>query len=196
MADQRSIRLGLLGGTFDPVHVGHLIIAVEAAYQLNLDRVWLVVAHDPWQKSATTAVTPSRVRLAMVEAAVAGCDGLEASSIEIDRGGPSYTIDTVLAVAADHDPVLVVGADTAARIDTWHRAGELARMVSVAVATRPGHRLPVLGQRWRTERFEPPAVEISSSDIRRRCAGGEPIDFQVPAAVRSIIAAEGLYGFG
>src|SRR5215213_1004694 len=108
-----ATRLGLLGGTFDPVHTGHLVVAVNVRHALRLDRVLLVVANAPWQKSARP-ITPAADRLAVVEAAVAGTRGVEASSIEVDRGGESYTADTLEQLAQeDHDRelFLVVGAD-------------------------------------------------------------------------------------
>src|SRR2546430_679268 len=108
-----SERLGIFGGTFDPPHVGHLVVAVNARHALQLDRLLLVVAHDPWQKSHARVISSGPDRLAMVEAAVADVDGLEASSMEIDRGGVSYSADTLTALR-DEDPTrelfLVVGS--------------------------------------------------------------------------------------
>ena len=103
-------RLGVFGGTFDPVHVGHLVAAVEARYQLDLDRVLFVVAGDPWQKRGQV-VAPADARFAMVAGAIADVDGFEASTIELDRSGPTYTIDTVADLAAAHrDLFLIVGS--------------------------------------------------------------------------------------
>src|SRR5262245_2675638 len=118
MANRR--RLGVFGGTFDPVHIGHLAAAVEARHALQLDRTLLVVAPDPWQKRGSV-VAPAGARFEMVEAAVADIAGLEASSIELERDGPTYTIDTVETLQAGDDTTdvfLVVGADVAANIDT------------------------------------------------------------------------------
>ncbi|HEX7167817.1 MAG TPA: adenylyltransferase/cytidyltransferase family protein, partial [Acidimicrobiales bacterium] len=94
----RRPRIGVLGGTFDPVHIAHLVSAVNVRAALGLDRVLLVVANEPWQKVGTRPISPAADRLAMVEAAVAGVDGVEASAIEIARGGPSYTADTIAAL--------------------------------------------------------------------------------------------------
>src|SRR5882672_3087638 len=94
-------RLGIFGGTFDPPHVGHLVLAVNARYALHLDRLLLMVAHDPWQKSQTRALSSAADRLAMVEAAVADVDGLEASALEIERGGTSFTADTLATLRAE-----------------------------------------------------------------------------------------------
>src|SRR5271170_3750514 len=97
---QMAARIGIFGGTFDPVHVGHLVAAVNARHDLGLDRVVLMVANIPWQKAGTRQVSPAQDRLEMVKAAVGGVPGLEASALEIERGGPSYTADTVSQLAA------------------------------------------------------------------------------------------------
>src|ERR1700677_1114578 len=99
---QMAERIGIFGGTFDPIHVGHLVAAVNARHDLGLDRVVLMVANIPWQKTGTRQVSPAKDRLEMVKAAVGGVPGLEASALEIERGGPSYTADTVSQLAAMH----------------------------------------------------------------------------------------------
>src|SRR3954447_22668934 len=99
----RPTRLGVLGGTFDPIHVGHLVAAVNVRHALDLDRVLLVVANEPWQKVGDRAVTPAHDRLAMVEAAVGDVDGIEASRIEVVRGGSSYTADTLAQLAEENE---------------------------------------------------------------------------------------------
>jgi nicotinate-nucleotide adenylyltransferase len=130
-------RLGIFGGTFDPVHVGHLAAASAARHQLHLDRVLLVVAGAPWQKDDVVAAADAR--FAMVAAAIDGVEGFEASRLELDRSGPTYTIDTVEQLAADdRELVLIVGADVAAKLDTWKRADELQKLVTIAVARRTG----------------------------------------------------------
>jgi nicotinate-nucleotide adenylyltransferase len=195
----RRERLGVLGGTFDPVHVGHLVAAVNARAVLDLDKVLLVVANEPWQKSGR-ALTPAEDRLAMVEAAVAGVEGLEASRIELDRGGPTYTADTLEQLVAedpDRDLFLLVGADVAAELGTWERPHVLARLATLAVVDRGGFddASPDLGlsPEWRFERVRIPRLDLSSSDIRARCADGRPIDFLVPGPVMARIRALGLY---
>jgi nicotinate-nucleotide adenylyltransferase len=194
-------RLGVLGGTFDPVHVGHLVAAVNARAALDLDTVLLVVANQPWQKSGRV-LTPAGDRMAMVEAAVAGVDGLEASRLELDRGGPTYTADTLeqlVAVDPDRELFLIVGADVAADLSTWERPDVVARLATLAVVGRGGVGDGAdlrLSPMWRVEHVEIPGLEISSSDIRRRCAAGLPLDFLVPQPVITRIRALGLYAGG
>ena len=130
-------RIGLFGGTFDPPHTGHLAGAVAARSALGLDRVIFVVANEPWQKSNQRSVTKAHHRLAMVRLLVEGVDGIEVSDLEISRGGPSYTIDTVKELRdGDHEVILVVGADAAAGLDSWDRSDELRELVEVAVVDR------------------------------------------------------------
>ena len=190
-----TLRVGVLGGTFDPVHVGHLVVAVNARHAFALDRVLLVVANVPWQKAGRRAVTPAADRLAVVEAAVSGVPGLEASRLEIDRGGPSYTADTLAELAAAHpgaELFLVVGGDVAPELHTWERVEEVRALATLVVAHRPGARLPPLPG-WRVAELEGPALDISSTDLRARVAGGRPLDFLVPAAAIHEIRRRNLY---
>jgi nicotinate-nucleotide adenylyltransferase len=191
-------RLGVLGGTFDPVHVGHLAAAVNARHTLRLDRVLLVVAHHPWQKSGRP-LTPADDRLAMVEAAVAHRPGLEASRIEIDRPGDTYTVDT-LEQLHQQDPqshlFLIVGTDVAAELHTWRRPDTVARLATLAVVGRGGvdvHDAAALGPQWRVERVDMPSLDISSSELRERLRDGRPVDFLVPDPVINLIRQRGLY---
>ena len=188
-------RLGILGGTFDPVHVGHLVAAVNVRHALSLDRVLLVVANEPWQKSRR-ALTPAADRLAVVEAAVAGTEGVEASAIEIDRGGPSYTADT-LQQLVDEEPLrqlfLVVGADVAAELGTWRRPDDVARLATLVVVSRGGSPPVDPGPPWRVEHVDIPALEISSSDLRARAADGRPLEHLVPLPAIACIRQRGLY---
>src|SRR5688572_24527067 len=121
-------RLGIFGGTFDPPHVGHLVSAVNVRHELALHRVLLVVNNLPWQKTGTRPISPAEDRFGMVEAAVADVEGLEASRLEIDAGGPSYTADT-LATLLTEDPTrelfVILGADAAAGVLTWERCDEV-----------------------------------------------------------------------
>jgi nicotinate-nucleotide adenylyltransferase len=188
-------RLGILGGTFDPIHVAHLVAALDARHQLALDRVLLVVARDPWQKRGRV-VAPADVRYEMVTAAVAGVDGLEASRLELDRDGPTYTIDTVEALERDaRDLVLVAGTDVAAEVQTWHRADELRTRVTLAVVRRAGDPV-VTPPGWTTAAVEMPRIDVSSTDVRARVARGAPIDFLVPAGAARVLRARGLYASG
>jgi nicotinate-nucleotide adenylyltransferase len=121
--------------------VGHLAIALEVRHTLALDEVWFVVAGDPWQKSEERSITPAAIRLAMVEAAVAGAPGVQVSTMEIDRDGPSYTADTLtnLTAAYPNDTFhLIIGSDAAAGLDTWHRPDVVAALARVVVVDRGG----------------------------------------------------------
>jgi len=186
-------RVGIFGGTFDPVHVGHLVAALYAHEQLVLDRTLLVIAGEPWQKEGTV-IAPAAARLEMVQAAVDGITGLEVSSIEIDRGGPTYTMDTVEAMASPaRELFLVVGADVAARIDTWHRADELRAGVALAVVTRGDDDQPPPCEGWRCVPVVMPRIDISSTALRERVARGAPIDFLVPPGAIRVIRERRLY---
>jgi nicotinate-nucleotide adenylyltransferase len=187
--------MGILGGTFDPVHIGHLVAAVNVRHHLALDRVLLVVANHPWQKSGRTR-TPAADRLAVVEAAVQGTEGVEASGIEIDRGGDSYTADTLEQLVdenPDRELFLVVGADVAAELHTWRRPEVVARLATLVVVTRGGIPAPVIDTPWRAHHVEIPALEVSSSDLRARAADGRPLDHLVPLPAIACIRERGLY---
>ncbi len=185
----------MFGGTFDPPHVGHLVTAVNVRHALDLDVVLLVVANDPWQKSSRS-VSPAADRLAMVEAAVGDVDGLEASDIELARGGTSYTADTLAALADQHagaELVLVLGSDAAAGLPTWERAEEVRERASIVVVTRPGAEEGRPPPGWSWDRVETPRLEVSSTDLRARFVDGRPLDYLLTDAVIDCIEARGLY---
>jgi nicotinate-nucleotide adenylyltransferase len=189
-------RIGIFGGTFDPPHVGHLVVAVNARYALRLDRVLLVVANDPWQKSGGRAISPSADRLAMVEAAVGDVEGLEASTVELDRGGTSYTADTLATLRgddSDRELVLILGSDAAAGLPTWDRADEVRSLAAIAVVVRPGAEDGRPPPGWDWERVETPRLEVSSTDLRARVVDGRPLDYLLTPAVIACIEARGLY---
>lgn len=191
-------RIGVLGGTFDPVHVGHLVAAVNARAALNLDRVILVVANVPWQKAGQRVVTSAEDRLAMVEAAVGGVPGLEAGRQEIDRGGDSYTADTLAQLAATNpgaELFLIVGWDVAAELTTWDRWEEIQQLATLVVVNRPGAGRPagLDGDGWRVEEVTVPNLEISSTDLRERAATGRPLDYLMPEGAVRCLRARGLY---
>ena len=191
-------RVGVFGGTFDPVHIGHLAAAVNVRHSLALDRLLLVVANRPWQKAGVRAISPAADRLAMVEAAVADVPGLEASRIEMDRGGPSYTADTLAELQGALPGAvlyLVVGSDVAPELGSWERIDEVRSRSVLVVVRRPRSR-PVTPAGWRTEEVEIPALDISSTDLRQRVAEGRPLDFLVPAPVIRVIRERGLYAGG
>jgi nicotinate-nucleotide adenylyltransferase len=191
-------RIGIFGGTFDPIHVGHLVAAVNARHDLGLDRVVLMVANVPWQKAGSRQVTPADDRFEMVKAAVGGLPGLEASRLEIDRGGPSYTADTVAQLAAMNpgaELFVIVGWDVSAELGTWERLDEVRDTASLVVVNRPGT-APPRGLRqlgWRLEQVSVPNLEISSTDLRARAADGRPLDYLVPEAAVRVIRQRGLY---
>jgi nicotinate-nucleotide adenylyltransferase len=183
-------RIGVFGGTFDPVHVGHLVAATWAREALELERVLLVVANVPWQKAGTRAVTPAEDRFLMVQAAVAGVEGVEACRMEIDRGGPSYTADTVRELRTTTPsarPYVIVGADVAAELATWQRVDELREAVTLVVVDRGGVGSGEDPPGWHVERLRIPALDISSSQLRERLAQGKSVDFLIPEpAIRCI----------
>jgi len=175
------------------VHIGHLVAALAARHQLGLDRVLLLLAPDPWQKRGRV-VAPVDARWDMLVAATRDIEGLEPSDIEVVRGGTTYTIDTVEALtAADREIILVLGADAAAGLDSWHRAGDLSAKVTVAVVRRASDTATVPGPPWRTVEVTMPRLDVSSTDIRRRVASGEPIEFLVPDTAIPVIRKRHLY---
>lgn len=191
-----SERLGIFGGTFDPPHIGHLVTAVNVRHELGLDRVLLMVNNVPWQKVGSRAISPASARLAMVEAGVAGVEGLEASRIEIDAGGVSYTADTLAtlrAEAPDRELFVILGADAAAGLETWERFAEVRDGATVVVVERPGATSTPALEGWRWVQVEVPRLEVSSTDLRRRVADGRPLDYLVTDEVVEQIEALGLY---
>ncbi len=189
-------RIGVLGGTFDPPHVGHLVTAIEVRDALALDEVLMVVANEPWQKADRTDLTPAPLRLAMVRAAVDGLDGVTASDLEVRRGGPTYSVDTLEALhdlEPDAELFLILGADAAAGLDTWKDPRRLADMCQLVVVGRPGTTEgPPPG--FRCELVDVPRLDVSSSDLRDRWATGRSLRFLTPDGVVSLIRDERLYG--
>lgn len=192
-------RVGLLGGTFDPPHIGHLVAAVSTRHALALDEVRLVPNGDPWQKRDVRPITPAEVRLAMVRAAAEGLAGVTVSDVEVSREGPSYTFDTIEALRAaepDVEPVVVLGRDAAGMIDTWFRYRDVLSAAEVAVVSRgDGDEVapPASLTDARVHQVAMPRIDVSSSDLRRRVGAGEPIDVLVPAAVVELIEHHCLY---
>jgi nicotinate-nucleotide adenylyltransferase len=190
------VRIGVFGGTFDPPHLGHLVTAVNVRHALHLDVVLFVVANVPWQKETQRAISAPEDRLALVEAAVEGVEGLEASSIELDRGGRSYTADTLSELSAKHPGAAlftVLGEDAAAALTTWERYGEVVQRSTLVVVERPG--MPVelpAGIEW--VRVEVPHLEVSSTDLRARVADGRPLDFLLTPEVIALVRKRELYG--
>lgn len=194
--DGRRERIGVFGGTFDPPHIGHVAIALEVLHALRLDRILMMVANDPWQKTGERAITPATTRLAMTQAAVVGCDGLEVSELEVDRSGPTFTADTLEQLGVDEPDAelfLIVGSDTAAGLDTWHRPGDVCALATTVVVDRGGREGGRPPADWPHVVVDVPAIEVSSSDLRRRVAQGEPIRGLVARGVADLIEGEGLY---
>ena len=190
------MRLGVFGGTFDPPHVGHLVTAVNVRHTLKLDRVLLIVANVPWQKRGSRRISPPEDRFALVEAAVEGVEGLQASRLELDRGGSSYTADTLAALSRSDPGVqlfTILGRDAAAGLTTWKRYEEVVARSTLVVIDRPGSRDP-LPQGFRFRRVEVPHLEVSSTDLRARVAEGRPLDYLLTPRVIAGIHSRGLYG--
>ena len=166
----------MFGGTFDPPQVGHVRAAVSAQQRAELDRVLWVVARDPWQKAGEVTAS-AEARFAMVRACVAALDGHEASRVELDRPGPSYTVDTLEQLRAENPGAelhLVVGQDVADSLDSWHRAEDVKGLCELVVVDRH-------------------PSDVSSTEVRRRLARGESIDDLVPLPVIREIAERDLY---
>jgi nicotinate-nucleotide adenylyltransferase len=194
-------RIGLFGGTFDPIHVGHLVAAVNAKDALGLDRVILMVANVPWQKTGTRAVSDAEDRFALVQAAVGDVPGLEAGRLEIDRGGESYTADTLVELRQRHPDAelfLVVGWDVASELATWDRQDSVQDLATLVIVNRPGAGRPrgLDGDGWRVEEVTVPNLEISSTALRERARDGRPLDYLVPEAAVRFLRSRGLYAGG
>jgi nicotinate-nucleotide adenylyltransferase len=199
--------IGILGGTFDPFHVGHLGLARAARDRLGLERVLVVPAAVPPHKQGRP-ISPGPLRLAMVEAGIAGEPRLEASRIELDRDGPSWTVDTVAALAAieraagrEPDLTVILSAESFADLASWHEPERLLDLARIAVAPRSGHAPPdpaaiaaaFPGRADRIVVFAGPSLDVSASAIRRRAAAGESLDGLVPPGVAEVISAHRLY---
>src|SRR3954470_22226056 len=193
--------IGLMGGTFDPIHLGHLAVAEEAREVLDLDRILFVPAGQPPHKPAGEGSSVEH-RLAMVELAIADNPGFELSRVEVDRPGPSYTVDTLEALAARADAVTVIlSAETFTELPTWHEPWRLFDAARVAVAPRWGYPAPdpgwlaatFPGREDRVSYLEGPRLGVSSTALRARVAAERSIRYLVPEPVAAYIAANDLY---
>lgn len=197
-----ALRLGVLGGTFDPPHYGHLLLAEQAREQLELERVIWVPAGDPWRKAATV-VSAGEHRVAMVSKAIEDNDAFEVDTREIERAGPSYTVDTLASLTeefATHELIFLLGADALADLAHWHDAAQVIRLALLGATARGGHEqsaselegfLPGLSKRivW----FQMPRMDISATDLRGRAAEGRSLRYFVPPAVEEYIVRHNLY---
>jgi nicotinate-nucleotide adenylyltransferase len=194
------MKVGILGGTFDPVHNAHLAIARAALAQLGLDLVLFIPAGEPWRK-AHRAIAPGEHRLAMLELAIAGNDAFGISDIELRRDGPTYTADTLEALAAerlDDEFYFIVGADALADLPNWHQPERIVQHAVLAVAPRADRdvdtalsAVPVLAAR--VARFHMQPSPISSTEIRARLAAEQAITGMLPPSVERYIAEHALY---
>ena len=186
-------RVGVMGGTFDPIHLGHLVCASEAAYALSLDEVVFVPAGRPWQKSERP-VSPGEDRYAMAVLATGGDPRFSVSRAEIDRPGHTYTVDTLREMKGDDDLFFITGADALAQVATWREPEELFGLATFVGVTRPGYVIDTAAfPEGAVTLVDMPALEISASDCRSRVARGAPITYLVPEPVIHYIAERGLY---
>lgn len=194
-------RVGIMGGTFNPPHIGHQVCASEACDQLRLDRVIWVPAHTPPHKEVAAGAPSPEVRAELCRLATRDDPRFEVSEIEIERGGASYTVDTLRALREERpndELVFIVGADTALSLPTWREPEAVSRLASLGIAGRQGVLRRDIVERLvelpvRLEFFDMPRVDISSSEIRRRLAGGHTIDYLVPTAVAEHLRRADLY---
>jgi nicotinate-nucleotide adenylyltransferase len=195
------MRLGLFGGTFDPIHLGHLILAEQCREACNLDRVWFVVAGEPPHKRGDR--TPVAHRLEMARIAIAGHPHFEVSEIEASRPGPHYSVETLASVRAERpqdDLFFLIGADSLVDLPGWRDPAGIARLATIVVVNRPGieeiepANLPEFGPVAKPLQLVTiPPIGIASSDLRRRLADNRTIRYLVPRAVEAYIQAHGLY---
>lgn len=187
--------IGVMGGTFDPIHIGHLVAASEVAYLFNLDEVVFVPTGEPWQKSGHS---PAEDRYLMTVIATAPDPRFRVSRVDVDRAGPTYTVDTLRDLAAEYGPdtdlYFITGADALAQILTWHNHEEVLERAHLVGVTRPDHELSTQGLPAEAVSLVTiPALAISSTAIRDRVTARQPIDYLVSAGVATYIAKLGLY---
>jgi nicotinate-nucleotide adenylyltransferase len=192
------LKVGILGGAFNPPHLGHLILAQEAFWQLGLDRVVWMPYGEPSHRVLEDDPGPE-ARLTMCELAVGADARFAVSRLEIDRGGPVYTVDTLRELAGAHELFLLLGGDQAASLPSWRSPGEVVSLASVAVVERDGWRrsdvLDALSPLGCSPVFvDMPRIDISSSRVRARARAGQPIRYLVADKVANYVGAQSLYG--
>jgi nicotinate-nucleotide adenylyltransferase len=204
---QKTVRYGILGGTFDPPHLGHLVLAQEAYTALSLNKVWFVPAGQPPHKLEATH-TAADIRRQLVELAIAGDERFGLCTVELLRAGPSYTVDTLRELRATWGPhvwiCLILGWDMVSYLPNWHDpSGVLEQVDQIAAAHRPGYpvsdeELAGLALKFpdflaKVKVFSVPQVDIAASTLRQRVAAGQPVRYLVPETVRQYIEEHGLY---
>lgn len=196
--DEVPLRIGIMGGTFDPIHYGHLALGSTAAEDIELDRVLFIPTGAPWQKAGSVVSSP-RHRWEMTRRAVKDDSRFSVNSVDIDRRGPTYAIDTVADVEREFgQPVslfFIIGADTLEKLSTWHRVEELCYRVTFVAVNRPGHsranaELPSLAS---VRSVNMPGIDVSSTDCRKRVREGRTIRYFTPDPVIEYIDRENLY---
>ncbi|GAB3692679.1 nicotinate-nucleotide adenylyltransferase [Angustibacter aerolatus] len=192
-------RIGVMGGTFDPIHHGHLVAAAEVQSVFGLEQVVFVPTGRPWQKD-DRRVSPAEQRYLMTVVATASNPDFTVSRVDVDRDGPTYTIDTLRDLRDEHPDTelhFITGADAMAQILSWKDADELFDLARFVGVTRPGHELSLQGlPPERVSLLEIPALSISSTDCRERVRAGQPVWYLVPDGVVQYIAKYGLYRTG
>lgn len=190
-------RIGIMGGTFDPIHHGHLVAASEVQHSFDLEEVVFVPTGEPWQK-AHKEVTPAEDRYLMTVIATASNPRFWVSRVDIDRGGPTYTADTLTdmkeSLGEDVDLYFITGADALAQMLSWHNAEQMFDLAHFVGCTRPGHHLTDPGlPEGRVTLLEVPALAISSTEVRDRVKAGEPVWYLVPDGIVQYINKRHLY---
>jgi len=196
MEEQQVRRLGVFGGTFDPIHMGHLVAASEALHAFQLDRVLFVPAGQPWQKQG---YSPAEDRYLMTMLGTVGHPRFAVSRIELDRRGPTYTADTLQSLRdllGDLELFFIAGTDAAQNLGTWHDVARVARLAELIVVTRPGAAVADVASGEalpKTHLLTIPGVAVSATEVRQRVREARPIDYLVPREVALHIRQQGLY---
>lgn len=195
MSSHRPRRLGIMGGTFDPIHHGHLVAASEVAAEFQLDEVIFVPTGQPWQK-AGRSVTEAEHRYLLTVIATAANPRFTVSRVDIDRSGPTYTIDTLRDIHRmypDDELFFITGADAMAQIMSWKRVDKLWNLAHFVSVSRPGYLTDDFGRSDQISLMEIPAMAISSTDLRERASTGKPVWYLVPDGVVQYITKHRLY---